>query len=279
MTPETRPVPHVSRPARDPGAPGAGRTRRLRPLVWVGRVLVGLGCSVLLGWMALAIYFDFLLLGPPGLRAGLGALVPVGAVVALWRVRPLRWVVAGILGAFVVVLALWLAIPPSNDRDWQPDVATLPYADIDGDRVHRAQRPQRRVPDRDRLHRAPRGSRAGPCDAPLPGSLPRLLGVAPHRPHHPELGVRGRPVPGHLDRDAQGEGRGVFRAPRVLPPVRAHLRGRGRARRRAPAHECPRRGRLRLPARRVPRGRARGCCSGTSRKSTSCATGPSGTTR
>ena len=135
MTPEERPIPPVNRPARYPGAPGAGRTRRLRPGVWVGRALVGLGCCGLLGWMALAIYFDFALLGPPGLRAGLGALVPVGAVVALWLVRPLRWVVAGILGAFVVVLALWLAIPPSNARDWQPDVATLAFADIRGDHV------------------------------------------------------------------------------------------------------------------------------------------------
>jgi hypothetical protein len=96
---------------------------------------MGLGCFLLLGWMALAIYFDFTLLGPSWLRAGLGALVPAGAVVALWFVRPLRWVVAGILAAFVVVLAAWLAIPPSNYRDWQPDVATLPFADIDGDRV------------------------------------------------------------------------------------------------------------------------------------------------
>jgi uncharacterized protein DUF4105 len=135
MTPGTRPVAQVRRPARDPGAPGAGHTRRRRPLVWVGRAVVGVVCSVLLGWMALAIYFDFSLLGPSWLRAGLGALVPVGAVVALLLVRPLRWVVAGILGAFVVVLVAWLAIPPSNDRDWQPDVRTLPYADIDGDRV------------------------------------------------------------------------------------------------------------------------------------------------
>ena len=135
MTPETRPVTHVSRSARDPGAPGTGRTRRLRPLVWVGRAVVGLGCTVLLGWMALAIAFDLAPLEPSWLRAGLGALVPVGAGVALLLVRPLRWVVAGILGAFVVVLAAWLAIPPSNERDWQPDVATLAFADIQGDRV------------------------------------------------------------------------------------------------------------------------------------------------
>lgn len=138
MTMETGPVPQMGRPAREPEAPAVGRmrrARRLRPLVWAGRAVVGLGCTVLLGWMALAIYFDFLLLGPPGLRAGLGALVPVGAAVALVFVRPIRRVVAGVLGAFVVVLAVWLAIPPSNARDWQPDVATLPYADIDGDRV------------------------------------------------------------------------------------------------------------------------------------------------
>jgi len=101
----------------------------------VGRALLGLGCSVLLGWMALAIAFDLAPLGPPWLRAGLGALVPVGAGVALWRVRRLRWVLVGILAAFGGVLAAWLAIPPSNARDWQPDVATLPFADIDGDRV------------------------------------------------------------------------------------------------------------------------------------------------
>jgi Domain of unknown function (DUF4105) len=135
MTPDKRPNLQVHRPARHPGAPAAGHTRRRRPLVWVGRALMGLGCTALLGWMALAVYFDFSLLGPPWLRAGLGALVPVGAVVALLSVRPLRWVLAGILGAFVVVLAAWLAIPPSNARDWQPDVATLAFADIDGDRV------------------------------------------------------------------------------------------------------------------------------------------------
>src|SRR6266436_2363896 len=96
--------------SRDQGA--------IRLVVWFERALVGLGCSAVLGWMALALYFDFSLLGP-----ALGILVPIGAVVALFLVRPRRWALAGILGAFVVVLAAWLAIPPSNERDWQPDVA------------------------------------------------------------------------------------------------------------------------------------------------------------
>ena len=235
---------------------------------------MGFGCGALLGWMALAVYFDFSLLGPPWLRAGLGVLVLVGALVALWLVRPRRWAFAGILGAFVVVLAAWLAIPPSNERDWQPDVATLAFADVHGDRVivHNVRNAEYRTETDYTVRLEDRD--AGPLAAPLPGCLPRPLGIAPHRPHDHELGVRGRPVPGHLDRDTEGEGRAVLRAARVLSPVRARLRGRGRARRRAPAHECPRRGRPRLPARRAPRGRASCCCSATSRRSTSCASIP-----
>lgn len=107
---------------------------RVRPLVWVGRALLALVCAVLLGWMALALYFD-LAPGPTWLRGALAALVPVAALVALVLVRPRRWALAGIGAAFVMVLLAWLAIPASNTREWQPDVATLPYAEIRGDRV------------------------------------------------------------------------------------------------------------------------------------------------
>ena len=36
---------------------------------------------------------------------------------------------------FTIVLISWLNIPPSNDRDWQPDVAILPYATFNGNTV------------------------------------------------------------------------------------------------------------------------------------------------
>ncbi len=37
---------------------------------------------------------------------------------------------------FVAILVWWLfAISPSNERQWQPDLAKLPYATVDGDRV------------------------------------------------------------------------------------------------------------------------------------------------
>jgi hypothetical protein len=97
------------------------------------RAVVGLGCAAVLGWMALAINYSPL--QPAWLRGGLSALVPVGAVVALLLVRPLWRVLAGILAAFVVVLGAWLSIPPSNERDWQPEVAVLPYAELHGDRI------------------------------------------------------------------------------------------------------------------------------------------------
>jgi hypothetical protein len=37
--------------------------------------------------------------------------------------------------AFLVILGAFLAVPASNDRDWQPDVAALPFADLRGARV------------------------------------------------------------------------------------------------------------------------------------------------
>ena len=104
-------------------------------MVSLRRGLLGLVGSVMFSWMVLAISLDFRLPGPLWLRAGVALLVPVVAVLALRLVHPGRRTFLGVLGAFLVVLVLWLAIPPSNSREWQPDVTTLAFADIDGDRV------------------------------------------------------------------------------------------------------------------------------------------------
>jgi len=42
------------------------------------------------------------------------------------------WKIACFLSVFALVLTWWLTLSPSNDRDWQPDVATLPSATIRG---------------------------------------------------------------------------------------------------------------------------------------------------
>jgi Domain of unknown function (DUF4105) len=36
---------------------------------------------------------------------------------------------------FAIVLAWWLQLRPSNNRNWQKDLAVLPYADIEGNRI------------------------------------------------------------------------------------------------------------------------------------------------
>jgi hypothetical protein len=63
--------------------------------------------------------------------AALG-LVTVGTL-AVGRARRLGALVFAI--AFALVLVVWTTVRPSNDRDWQPEVAVLPYATINGDRV------------------------------------------------------------------------------------------------------------------------------------------------
>ncbi len=59
----------------------------------------------------------------------------LAALVALIRFRPLWHGVVAYGALFLVVLGWWLSIPPSNERDWQRDVAELPSATIEGDRV------------------------------------------------------------------------------------------------------------------------------------------------
>ena len=62
------------------------RDAGLSPLaLWA---LVAPLCVALLGWMTLAIYFSPL--EPPWMHAAFAALVPIGATIALIRVRPLR---------------------------------------------------------------------------------------------------------------------------------------------------------------------------------------------
>jgi hypothetical protein len=53
----------------------------------------------------------------------------------LAAVRPLRRDAIVVLSGFLIVLVWFFLIPPSNDRDWQRDVAVMAHATIDGDRI------------------------------------------------------------------------------------------------------------------------------------------------
>jgi hypothetical protein len=87
---------------------------------------------LVIAWAAAALWFD----GPggPALRAGLAILVVALAGTAAFRLtRRTRGL--AILGLFAAVVGWWLSLSPSNDRAWLPDVARLPRATIDGDRL------------------------------------------------------------------------------------------------------------------------------------------------
>jgi hypothetical protein len=87
---------------------------------------------LLVAWAALAIYYSNL---PwPGLRLGLAVAFAAVSIWVLWLSRhPRRSVI--FLVMFLGVVGWWLTIAPSQDRQWRPQVAVMPRAFIDGDRV------------------------------------------------------------------------------------------------------------------------------------------------
>jgi len=102
----------------------------------VGRIvamLVGVVVVVMTAWAAGAIYYSNL----PGsrLRAGLAIGFVIGTVLAFLLLPRRGRTLVGFLGVFALLVAWWLSIPASNERDWPPEVSVTPWATIDGDRV------------------------------------------------------------------------------------------------------------------------------------------------
>jgi hypothetical protein len=84
-------------------------------------------------WAAAALYFDLL----PGasLRTFGASSYGIAMVGTLLAFRGRGKGIAICLAGFALLLAWWLALKPSNDRAWQPDVAQTAWAEIDGDHV------------------------------------------------------------------------------------------------------------------------------------------------
>lgn len=78
-------------------------------------------------WAFAALWFD----GSPLAAAGFG----VATLAVLVGVRPWARTALAALGLLAVVLAWWLSLEPSNDREWQPEVAHSPVATFDGDQL------------------------------------------------------------------------------------------------------------------------------------------------
>ncbi|MBR1271924.1 DUF4105 domain-containing protein [Bradyrhizobium sp. AUGA SZCCT0222] len=117
---------------QDLRAPGRPPSLLRRLLGWL---IVGIWflCRILLiTWVTLAIYYSNL---PwPELRLGLAAAFAAFAIWALWFSRRRRMSAVFVV-LFLGVVAWWIFIPPLQNRNWRTEVALMPRAVIDGDRV------------------------------------------------------------------------------------------------------------------------------------------------
>jgi hypothetical protein len=111
---------HVPVPPSRPG----------RPLwQWLIDGVLWLVLAGLTLWAIGAIHYDF----PKQRNVFLVAYVVMVALAVVKGNRITSKVL--VLAAFLFVLTWWLSLRPSNDRSWQPDVAQMPWAEIDGDKV------------------------------------------------------------------------------------------------------------------------------------------------
>jgi hypothetical protein len=110
--------------------------RRRSPIVrcfrWLGLALAWLVVLMPVAWAVAALAID---LPVPALRLPVAIAFGVLVVAALVFVRGVGRKMLACLAGFAAVLAWWLTISPSNDRDWQGDVARTAWAEIDGERV------------------------------------------------------------------------------------------------------------------------------------------------
>jgi hypothetical protein len=100
----------------------------------LGLVLLGLVIVLSGTWGVAALSFS----GPgnDAFRIGLAAAFAVLSLAALIATWLRRWFVFGAYAIGFAALLVWfLSIEPSNDRDWQTDVAVLAHATIQGDIV------------------------------------------------------------------------------------------------------------------------------------------------
>ncbi len=98
----------------------------------IGNIFLWLLLCGMTAWGTLAIFFSYL---PNSAKPVLSTLFALSQLAILIFLKPKRLAYAVFFALFAVVLSGYFAMEPRNDRDWQADVAILPYAEIDGDRV------------------------------------------------------------------------------------------------------------------------------------------------
>jgi hypothetical protein len=90
----------------------------------VGFLVIGL----MTAWASLAIYYSDV--PSEGVRSAIAIGIAACSAAAFLFIKKRFWTLIGFLVVFCLIVVWWLNIKPSNDRNWQPDVAVLPYATI-----------------------------------------------------------------------------------------------------------------------------------------------------
>ena len=99
---------------------------------WPGIFLMVLVGFVLSAWGTAALWFDF---PRQSWKIPLIALYLVSIVIGLRLVHRSWQRFAVVAAGFVIVLSWWLSLKPSNDRNWQADVAQTPWSETQGNSV------------------------------------------------------------------------------------------------------------------------------------------------
>jgi hypothetical protein len=108
-------------------------TGRMRVLVWIAWIVLAAVSFLWFAWIAGTLWFANI--ESVAVR-GLFTLAWVILVAVLFlRVRPARRALFVALVASVPLALVYVLVRPSNDREWQRDVAVAPTVDIQGDRV------------------------------------------------------------------------------------------------------------------------------------------------
>src|SRR5437588_10549212 len=104
----------------------------LRVIHWVGALLVILTAIIAAAWAFGAVWFD----APLGAGNRIAAaLLATTFVVVLIFVRPFWRKLIVVIVLFAGVLVWWLTLSPTDNSDWQPDVAQKAWADVHSDEV------------------------------------------------------------------------------------------------------------------------------------------------
>ncbi len=89
--------------------------------------LVALGCGA---WAFGALHYDF-----PVAKSAVAWAFVAALIVAMVFLRGAARKLGAVFVAFALVLGWWLTLKPTNEGQWQPDVAQLAWAEIHGDEV------------------------------------------------------------------------------------------------------------------------------------------------